>query len=652
MRRAAAIFCFTPSLAALAGASSPAPAPTAPIVTRPNPNLTAEGIPGIPPELAARVARYQNFRAASLVDWHPTRRELLIATRFSDSAQLHRVAMPFGARAQLTFAAEPVAGGSYCRPAAGDCLIFSKSEGGNEQAQLYRLDFGGGEIVRLTDGKSKNEGILWNRKGDRFAFRSTARNGKDEDLWLMEPRAGASRKVFDATGSFSASDWSFDDARLAATEYISANESYLHVLDLATGAIRRLTAKDGTKVSYGDARFTRDGKSLITTSDRGSEFQHLARVEIATGRETPFGPAWPWDVEDFALSEDGRRLAVLVNEAGRTALHLLDPDTGKEFTPPKLPAGQISSLRWRPGAAELGFNLLGSHAPNDVYSLEVTTGKLTRWTASETGGLATDGFREPELVSFKSFDGRAIGAFVIPAAGKFAGPRPVLIDIHGGPEGQARPYFPGRWAFFSQELGVAIVEPNVRGSSGYGKSFLALDNGMKREDSVADIGALLDWIATRPDLDKTRVIVMGGSYGGYMTLASLTHFSTRLRGGIASVGISHFGTFLKNTSDYRRDLRRAEYGDERDPAMAAFFDKISPLNNAEKISVPLFVIQGKNDPRVPWTEAEQMVRKVRAGGQPVWYLLADDEGHGFAKKKNVDYQFLAQVLFVQEFLLK
>ena len=374
-------------------------------------------------------------------------------------------------------------------------------------------------------------------------------------------------------------------------------------------------------------------------------------MNLADGKTESLTRSIHWDVDDFDISRDGRRLAFLVNESGHAVLHLYDPKAAREIAVPAFPAGEISALRFSPDGGELGFSLSAMAAPGDVYSVRLPAGPVTRWTESETGGVSLAGQREPERVKFKSFDGLEISALVYAADAKFSGRRPVVISIHGGPEGQSRPHSLGRWTYLTRELGVTLIEPNVRGSTGYGKTFLASDNGLKREDAVADLGALLDWIVTRPDLDPTRVMVMGGSYGGYMTLAALTHYSVRLRGGMDSVGISHFGTFLKNTSDYRRDLRRAEYGDERDPKMAEFFDRISPLNNTERITTPLFVMQGKNDPRVPWTEAEQMVKKVRAAGRPVWYLLADNEGHGFARKANVDFQFLAQMAFIEQFLL-
>ena len=283
-----------------------------------------------------------------------------------------------------------------------------------------------------------------------------------------------------------------------------------------------------------------------------------------------------------------------------------------------------------------------------MYVYDLPSGKLARWTASEVGGLDPARFAEPTLVRFPSFDQRQIPAFVYRPKLAPGAKAPVLISIHGGPEGQAQPSFSALTQFNVNQLGYAVVVPNVRGSSGYGKTYLALDNGQKREDSVKDIGALLDWIATQPDLDASKVVVQGGSYGGYMVLASLMHYSDRLAGGIDTVGISHFSTFLKNTQSYRRDLRRAEYGDERDPVMAAFFDRIAPLNNAARIGKPLFVIQGANDPRVPASESRQIVDAVRAKGVRAWYLLAKDEGHGFRKKSNIDYQNGAAALFLTE----
>jgi dipeptidyl aminopeptidase/acylaminoacyl peptidase len=316
-----------------------------------------------------------------------------------------------------------------------------------------------------------------------------------------------------------------------------------------------------------------------------------------------------------------------------------------------VPAGAIGNPGWhRSHPRELAFTLNSPQSAGDVQVLDTATGTLTRWAAA-AGAIDAHGFAQPEVVRWKSFDGRTISGLLYLPPARFAGPRPVVIAIHGGPEAQATVAFNGRWNYLINELGVALLEPNVRGSRGYGKTFLDLDNGLRREDAVRDIGALLDWIATDPRLDAKRVLVQGGSYGGYMVLASLVHYSDRLRGGIDVVGISDFITFLNNTESYRRELRRSEYGDERDPAMRAYLQKISPLANAERSRAPLFVVHGKNDPRVPVGEAEQIAARVRANGQPVWLLIADNEGHGFARKANADYYFYALVKFVEDVLL-
>jgi dipeptidyl aminopeptidase/acylaminoacyl peptidase len=284
--------------------------------------------------------------------------------------------------------------------------------------------------------------------------------------------------------------------------------------------------------------------------------------------------------------------------------------------------------------------------------LDVTNGAVARWTESELGGVVAATLNEAELIKWKSFDGLEISGFLHRPAAKFTGKRPVIVQIHGGPESQSTPVFLGRNNYFLNELGVAIIEPNVRGSTGNGKTFVTLDNGPKREDSVKDIGALLDWIAAQPGLDASRVMVTGGSYGGYMTLACAVHYNDRIRCSIDIVGISNFISFLQNTESYRRDLRRVEYGDERDPQMRAVFEQISPLNHAAKIKKPIFIVQGTNDPRVPRTEAAQIKETVSRNGTPVWYLEAKDEGHGFARKGNRDFQFYASVMFVKKFLLE
>nr|CAA9293471.1 FIG00684568: hypothetical protein [uncultured Armatimonadetes bacterium] len=635
-------------------AAAAPPAPTAGVVA-PGENLVVQGVPPIPAALAEKVGRYTEFRAAGLLDWHPERKEILIETRFADTWQVHHVKMPGGARRQITFFPDNVGTARY-EPERGDYFVFSKDTGGNEFSQNYRYDLDTGDITLLTDGTSQNSSGVWSNQGDRIAYTSTRRNKKDRDFYLVNPRDPKSDRLLaqvEGTGSWGIADWSPDDTTLLAGEYLSINESYLYLCDTRTGKMTILTPKGGPeKVSYGAGLFSKDGKGLYVTTDLGSEFQRLAYLDLATKKHTFLTTHIPWDVDDFDLSEDGRTIAFVTNEEGVGVLHLLDTRTGKEKRAPKLPVGTISGIRWHKNSRDLGFQLVSARSASDIYALDTRTGKVDRWTESETGGLNTASFPDAELVRWKSFDDRMISGFLYKPPARFTGKRPVVINIHGGPEGQARPGFLGRNNYYLNELGVALVFPNVRGSSGYGKTFLTLDNGMKREDSHKDIGALLDWVKTRPDLDADRIMVTGGSYGGYMAFVSATLFDDRIRCSLPVVGISNLVTFLENTESYRRDLRRAEYGDERDPAMRAFMERIAPVNNAQKITKPLFVVQGKNDPRVPYTEAEQMVATVRKNNTPVWFLMANDEGHGFAKKKNIDFQFYATVLFLQEYLLK
>jgi dipeptidyl aminopeptidase/acylaminoacyl peptidase len=617
-------------------------------------NLVAQGVPAITPELRSDVGRYLEFRAAAVTGWHPVKRELLITTRFADSVQLHELRMPGGARRQLTFTAEPVHGGSW-QPAHGRYILFSQDSGGGEFYQYYRLDPDSGRITLLTDGKSRNGSARFTRSGSQIAYTSTRRTGRDNDLYTMDPaKPDTDRLVCQLSGGgWEVADWSDDEAKLLLIEGISANKSRIWLLDLKSGAKDLLTPDEAEPVAYGNARFARDGGTIFFSSDRGSEFSRLVQMNLKDKTVRSLTASIPWDVEEFELSRDGKKIAFVTNEEGASRLHLLDVRTGKDLRAPKLPMGVVSGLDWHENGREIAFTFTSARSATDVYSYDIASGKVERWTESETGGLNTTAFVEPELVRVKSFDGLQVSGFLYrPDPKKFPGKRPVLLNIHGGPEGQSRPMFQGRNNYYLNELGVAIFYPNVRGSTGYGKTFLTLDNGFKREDSVSDIASFLDWIARDPSLDSGRVAVMGGSYGGYMTLACLTHYSDRLCCGMDVVGISNFLTFLKNTQDYRRDLRRVEYGDERDPAMAEFLQRISPLTNVGKIGKPLFIVQGKNDPRVPVTEAEQMAQAIRDRGGVVWYLMAKDEGHGFQKKKNADFMFLSAVQFFRDFMLQ
>ena len=620
----------------------------------PGDNLVVEGIPPIPLELARAADRYTELRSAALRDWHPIRRELLISTRFADTAQLHSVKQPGGARTQLTFFPDRVGAASF-HPAGGDYFIFSKDVGGGEWFQLYRYDLASGAITLLTDGASRNVGAVWSSTGDRIAYCSTRRSGKDLDLYVMDPSDPESDRMLLQLegGGWEALDWSPDDRRILLAEEVSINESYLWLVEAARGEKILVTPRGGAeKVAYSWARFSKDGAGLWVLTDRDSEFQRLAYLDLLSKQHTYQSTDFTWDVEQAALAEDGQTIAFLVNQNGFSKLHWFDTASRRIQAAAGLPDGVLSNLVWHPSGRELGLQVSSARSPSDVYSIEAHSSRVERWTFSETGGLHPATFAEPELVHWTSFDGREISGLLYLPPARFSGKRPVIIDIHGGPESQERPDFKGKDNYFISELGIAIIYPNVRGSSGYGKSFLRLDNGRLREDAYKDIGALLDWIRSRPELDPARILVTGGSYGGHMTLAIATRYDDRICCSVDVVGMSSLVTFLERTKDYRRDLRRVEYGDERDPELRAFLERIAPLAQVDRITKPILIVQGLNDPRVPASESEQMLRVLRRHRTPVGFLMANDEGHGFRNKKNADFQFYATIAFVQRYLLQ
>jgi dipeptidyl aminopeptidase/acylaminoacyl peptidase len=626
--------------------------PSAPSVLTPGENLIIQNIPSISLSVVDKANRYTEFRSASVFSWHPKRREMLIGTRFADTMQVHEVKMPGGARTQLTFFPDRVSGASY-PPRAGDYFIFSKDVGGGEWFQLFRYGVDSREISLLTDGKSRNLGAVWSNRGNLIAYSSTRRNRADLDFYIMDPGNKVTDRLLaqNQGGGWYPADWSPNDQTLLAVESISVNQSYLYLVDSTRGEKTLLTPKGTEKIAYSPIGFSADGYGIYVTSDRDSEFQRISYIDLET-RKPKYITTNSWDVERAQLSYNRKLLAYIVNENGLSKLHVLDLVTGKLKTLPKIPVGVIGGLVWHENNHDLAFSINSARSPLDAYSIDLDSGKLDRWTTSETGGLNPQNFVEPTLVKWKSFDDREISGWLYqPLSSKFSGKRPVIVNIHGGPEGQSRPIYQGRNNYFLNELGVAILFPNIRGSTGYGKTFVALDNDYKREDSYKDIEALLGWIKQQPTLDGNRIMVTGGSYGGHMTLAVATRNNNLIACSVDVVGMSSLVTFLENTEAYRRDLRRVEYGDERDPKMRAFLESIAPMNHVNKLKKPIFIIQGANDPRVPKSEADQIVAALQQQGTPVWYLAAKDEGHGFAKKKNADFQFYATIAFAEKFLL-
>ena len=623
--------------------------------------LIMEDIPPIPAAIVSDLNRYQNVRSAGFSAWTEDGEGIYVSTRFGDVSQLHQVDMPGGARRQLTFFSEPI--GGVTRQPRGDKMLFTMDAGGSEFAQIFMMDPASADPIMLSDGESRNGAMVWDRTGDWIAYQSTRRNGASNDVWMMDinnpESAGMVLESPDGTW-WGPSDFSADNKQLLILSYVGNADSRIHLLDLETRELRLLAGGGEQPSSNLPLGFDQEGAGFYYLTDQYGEFQKLAWQSFAEGAEAEIITAdIPWHVQGGTTSLDRKRGAFTVNENGFTRLYLMDMET-REYAPVEgLPVGLVGGLEFSPDGTRLGLTLNTAQTPSDSFVLDLAEdplghGALTRWTFSEVGGLDTERFRTPELVHYPTFDSASGGPEAIPAwvyRPQGEGPFPVIIQIHGGPEGQSRPGFSSTYQLWMERLGAAVISPNVRGSDGYGKTYMGLDNGFKREDSVKDIGALLDWIETQPDLDENRVAVFGGSYGGYMVLASAVHYSDRLKAAVDIVGISNFVTFLENTQAYRRDLRRAEYGDERDPAMRAHLEKISPLNSVQDMKVPLFVVQGQNDPRVPVTEAEQVVAALREQGSEVWYMNALNEGHGYRKKENRDLYTQATVLFFETYLV-
>jgi dipeptidyl aminopeptidase/acylaminoacyl peptidase len=628
--------------------------------------LILQGVPAIPESLAERIMQYQNVRSAVFLDWTRDGKGLYVSTRFSDVSQVHRVDSPGGSRKQLTWYPEPV--GQVVRRLHGHELAITMDEGGAERDQIFLFDPRSATTRKLSDGPYRNRLPRWSRDGEWLAFQSTRRDGRSNDLWMMDPEQPGSEELLLAAppGSwYGPVDFSDDGRHLLVQQYFNVFDSRVHLLNLQDRSLDLVAGGNPQNLSANKAvSFDRQGKGFYFVTNGRGRAAELAWRSIEPEASAQSLTSWiGWDVTDFAVSDNGRRGAFVTNEDGVSRLYLLDTRNRSHKRVDNLPLGVISGLQFSPDSARLALTLSTSQTPSDVYVLELgrrpESGRgLTRWTYSEVGGLDASTFVEPELIHYPTFDllgdrPRRVPAFVYRPRDRkaYPGPRPVIIHVHGGPEGQYRPEFSTKAQMWVAELGAVVIAPNIRGSTGYDLDYLSLDNDYRREDAVRDIGALLDWIGTQPDLDADRVAIYGASYGGYMVLASAVHYSDRLRAGVDVVGISNFVSFLENTEDYRRTFRRFEYGDERDPAMREFLERISPLNNAERINIPLLVVQGRNDPRVPPSESEQIVQALRDRGRPVWYIEALNEGHGYDRKENRNIYEQASILFLQHYLL-
>lgn len=648
---------FLGFLAAPAGAQQPAPAapPAGDVAKRQIGQMVLEGAPAPDPAMRERLMQYLQIRPTSLRGVSDDGQSIIIGTRFGDTNQLHLVKTPLGMRKQITFFDEPIGGGGFLPKRGNRHLLFSKDKGGDEKAQYYHLNLDDGRYTLLTDGKARNTDATVSKSGRWLAFNSTARNEKDFDVYLRDLNGDApAQMIWQVEGNYSVADFSPDESKLLITKYVSERETQWFLFDLAGKRAAPLTPPD-PPVYYGGGAWSADGKAVYLTSDKEGEFRKLYRLDLEYGKWQCLTSNIEWDIDEVAVDPAGKGIAFVSNEDGVSRLYFADPWGNGRKKVEGLPEGVLSALHFAHNGGVLGCTINTWRAPSDAYTISFPDGKPTRWTESEVGGLNPEKFIEPQLIHYPTFDQASGKPRMIPAfyfKAPQPGPRPVVIFVHGGPEGQERPAFSGTFQFWLNELGLSVLVPNVRGSTGYGRSYHQLDNAVLRQDSVKDIGALLDWIEKQPELDSKRVGVFGGSYGGFMVLASLTSYPERFKAGIDIVGIASLVSFLQTTPEYRRDLRREEYGDERKPDVKKILEEVSPLNKADKIKAALFVVHGKNDPRVPYTEAEQIVAKMRELKRPVWYALALDEGHGFGKKPNRDLAAALYAMFWQEHLLK
>lgn len=609
-----------------------------------------ENVPAIPETVREAVQRYQNYREARFQDWLPDG-SMLVTTRFGSTAQVHHVASSGAARTQLTYFNEPVAGANVIPGTSR--FVLSRDTGGDEWFQIFARGLKD-QAVQLTEPGTRNQSAVFSKDGSLMAWSRASKGSPDYAIMVTRPGEPGSRRVaWQGKGSVAPADISADGRQILVTRGISNRETQLLLLDLASGEARELAWSRSRPARYEEPRFSGSGQTITAITNSGSDVRRLVELDLATGRQSPISPSAKWDVETYETSPDGRLVAYAVNEEGYSSLFLLDRTTGRAKPLSGLPRGVLTGLGFSEDGKRLAVGFSTATTAGDIWSYDVEGGNLVRWTNSELGELDPVKLTEPELVRFKSFDGLSVPAFVYRPMTAAPGTRtPVIIDIHGGPESQSRPSWNPGAQYFADTLGATVILPNVRGSDGYGTKYLNLDNGPLREDSVRDIGALLDWVAQQPGLDPSRVAVYGQSYGGYMSLASMIHHGERLVGGVERYGISDFVTFLNNTEAYRRDNRRAEYGDERDPKMLAAFKRISPLGNVGRINKPMLVMQGANDPRVPQSESDQVVAAVRANGVPVSYVLFSDEGHGFLKKHNNDLRREVETVFLQQLFEK
>ena len=614
---------------------------------------TTGGSPAAPPSFArlngARegfpIERYLNIRSASSPTLDASGERVAFLTNVTGTAQIWSVPTAGGWPEQLTFYTDRVDFVRWSPDGTG--LLFGKARGGDENSQLFWMSPDGAQVRQLTDAPRVRYNFGgWSADGRRISYASNKRNPNFFDIYTMDVTTGQESLVYQQDGSNGVAAWSPDGRFIVvsrSSDTLSLDND-LYLVEVASKVVTHLTPHTGA-TQYGDVHFTRDGRALLLSTNARGEWLSLARMDLAT-RQIEIIDDTPWDIDATAISNDGQLFAYTINRDGFSELYLRRLGaTGvpeKRDAPVTLPGkGVVGGLEFSGDARRLALVFNGARYNPDVWLYDLKSRKLQQVTRSSRAGVPQSSFVEPQLIHYKTFDGRDIPAWYyrpLPAgtAGTGSGGSqpatlPVIVSVHGGPEGQERPGFNPTYQYFLSR-GYAVLAPNVRGSTGYGKTYTHLDDVKLREDSVRDLVAAVDWLKTSGGADPRRIAVMGGSYGGYMTLAAITLYPDLWAAAIEMYGISNFETNLKNTSGYRRKQREREYG-----TLAGdleFLRSVSPIYKVDRIKAPLLVFQGKNDPRVPYTESEQIVKALRDRNAPVEYTLFDDEGHGFVKLTN------------------
>jgi dipeptidyl aminopeptidase/acylaminoacyl peptidase len=585
--------------------------------------------------VAYEFARYLKIRSAWGADWSPDGRRVSFLTDITGVPQVWEVAAGGGWPEQLTFHDERVSGAEY-HPRE-DRVLFSMDAGGNERMQILLLE--GGDARDLTrDPEAIHYSGGFSPDGGRIAYTATCRNGTDFDVYAQDVPDGEPELVWEVEGYHMVADWTPDGAGLVVSRAGSNQDNDLFMLDLESREARLLTPHENDARFLG-ARVAPEGRSVFLATDRDGDFLRLARLDLST-LELEYLTPDDRDVEEIEASPNGRYLVASRNVEGYSDL-LLFSGKGRRLPGPELPRGVVGGFSFSPDGERLAFTLNGPDRNPDVWLVDLPDGEPRRLTRSSTAGIPPRTFRRPRAVRYPTFDGRELPALFYEPEEQGA---PVVVNVHGGPESQSRPAFAAVTQYLLNR-GYGVFAPNVRGSTGYGKSYTRLDNVEKRMDSVEDLAYAAHWLKEN---GHQKIAVMGGSYGGFMVLATLTEHPELWSAGVDIVGIANMVTFLENTGSYRRRLREAEYGSlERD---REFLESISPIHRAERIKAPLMVIHGRNDPRVPVGEAGQIVDRVKNNGGAVQCLIYDDEGHGLAKLHNRLDAYPKIATFLDEYL--